>query len=84
MLKSFRELHDDGFRSTQEVNDPNVKKELRKQNPGLDGFLYRWGYTDTLQNRDNKGREEIWETTGHIAPDVYENGIRKFGVDLSS
>ena len=62
----------------------NVKKELRKQNPGLDGFLYRWGYTDTLLSRDNKGREEIWETTGHIAPDVYENGIRKFGVDLSS
>ena len=61
-----------------------VKKELRKQNPGLDGFLYRWGYTDTLANLDNKGREEIWETTGHIAPDVYENGIRKFGVDLSS
>ena len=61
-----------------------VKKELRKQNPGLDGFLYRWGYTDTLANLDNKGREEIWETTGHIAPDVYQNGIRKFGVDLSS
>ena len=62
----------------------NVKKELRKQNPGLDGFLYRWGYTDTLQNSDNKGRESVWETTGHIAPDVYQNGIRKFGVDLSS
>jgi len=59
----------------------NVKKELRKQNPGLDGFLYRWGYTDTLLSRDNKGREAIWETTGHIAPDVYQNGIRKFGVD---
>ncbi len=60
-----------------------VKKELRKQNPGLDGFLYRWGYTGTLANLNNKDRESVWETTGHIAPDVYQNGIRKFGVDLS-
>lgn len=58
-----------------------VKKQLRKQNPGLDGFLFRWGYTRTLANEANKDREDLWETTGHIAPDVYQNGIRKLKVD---
>ena len=58
-----------------------VKKQLRKQNPGLDGFLFRWGYTGTLANEANKDREDLWETTGHIAPDVYQNGIRKLKVD---
>lgn len=55
-----------------------VKKALRQQNSGLDGFLYRWGYYDTLVHPDNKNYERVWETTGFIAPDVYQNGLRKF------
>jgi hypothetical protein len=52
-----------------------TKKELRKLNPGLDGFLYRFGLTDTLANKDNKDQEDFWLQSEKIELDVYKNGI---------
>ena len=34
-----------------------VKSAAREQNPGLDAFLFRWGYTGTLKHPFNEGRE---------------------------
>ena len=56
----------------------NVKEQLRIQNPGLDGFLFRWGYPGKLKNPDNLGKEDTWSTVDHISPEVYQNGLRKF------
>ena len=56
----------------------NVKQQLRIQNSGLDGFLYRWGYPGKLKHPDNLGKEDTWSTVDHINPEVYENGLRKF------
>ena len=31
---------------------------LREQNPQLDIFLYRWGFTGTLRHKDNQWTDE--------------------------
>ena len=33
------------------------RKIMRENNPALDGFLYRWGYTTTLLNPQNDSFE---------------------------
>lgn len=32
----------------------NVRVQIRKENRGVDLFLYRWGYTTKFENKDNK------------------------------
>lgn len=38
----------------------NIQDELRKNNQALDGFIYRWNYSDTLLHPSNKGTEGFW------------------------
>ena len=38
----------------------NIQDELRKNNQALDGFIYRWNYSDTLLHPRNKGTEGFW------------------------
>tara|TARA_R100000808_G_scaffold22373_1_gene48654 strand:+ start:4700 stop:8860 length:4161 start_codon:yes stop_codon:yes gene_type:complete len=51
-----------------------VRKALRQQNPGVDAFLYRWGYTGKLIHNQNIGEEDFWHQPGLIDPEVYEQG----------
>lgn len=52
----------------------SIKKNLRLINPGLDAFLYRWGYTDTLVNDKNKNEEYFWNQTNALELGTYDNG----------
>ena len=60
-----------------EINEKisKVKKALRQQNPGVDAFLYRWGYPGKLSHSQNLGQEEFWHQPGLIDPEVYDQGI---------
>jgi len=54
-----------GFRKFPEIRfyekrRKNIQEELRKNNQGLDGFIYRWNYSDTLLHPKNEGSETFW------------------------
>ena len=66
----------------------SVKKELRKQDPLLDAWLFRWGYTDTLSHRENSvapdgisNPREYWRAPEPFSLSVF--GIRE-GVNVSA
>ena len=50
------------------------KVQLRKLDPGLDGFLFRWGYTTSLVHSDNKNLEDFYNRYDRIEKAVYKNG----------
>lgn len=52
-----------------------TKKALRKINPGLDAFLYRWGYTTTLSHPRNEGEENFWRQSHPIDLGVYDESL---------
>ena len=45
------------------------RKIMRENNPALDGFLYRWGYTTTLANPQNDSLEAqtLWRNKTPIS-----------------
>ena len=53
----------------------NTKKALRRMNPGLDAFLYRWGYYDNLASERNKGEEIFWRQSNPIDLGVYDSDL---------
>ena len=49
-----------------------TKKLFREQNPALDGFLYRFGYNDTLTEANRSPSAEVfWKQKTPYAADVY-------------
>lgn len=51
-----------------------AKRALRQMNQGIDAFLYRWGYADTLIHPENKGEEWFWNKNTPIDLAIYETG----------
>lgn len=67
---------EDKFQGLSEINQSisNTKKELRKMDPGLDAFLFRWGYYDNLLHKDNKNEEDFWNKIEPIDLEIYNTG----------
>ena len=57
----------------QKISD--TKSALRRLNPGLDAFLYRWGYYDKLAHERNQGEENFWRQANHIDLGVYDDNL---------
>lgn len=57
----------------QKISD--TKSALRRLNPGLDAFLYRWGYYDKLAHERNQGEENFWRQSNHIDLGVYDDNL---------
>lgn len=51
-----------------------TKRFLREGNAGLDAFLFRWGYTDSLSNPNNRAEEYFWLQSTPIDMGVYDEG----------
>jgi len=60
-------------------NISGVKKELRKMNPGLDGYLFRWGFTSTLLHPSNQSRDalNLWRSNDTLEEVQYDNSERQ-------
>ena len=52
-----------------------AKKELRKIDKALDGFLYRWGYTTTFEHIDNKNKEDVWKYPTPFTLEEYQGSV---------
>jgi len=51
-----------------------TKKYLREGNPGLDAFLFRWGYAGKLKHPNNIGEEYFWLRSQPIELSNYDTG----------
>jgi len=71
--KQFEEAYPEIKKINQKIS--RVKRILREQNKGLDGFLVRWGYYDNFAHPDNKDDYETWQQSGALDPSVYDNGL---------
>ena len=60
-------------------NISGVKKELRKMNPGLDGYLFRWGFTSTLLHPSNQSEDalKLWRSNDTLEEVQYDNSERQ-------
>ena len=52
-----------------------ARKELRKLDQGLDGFLYRWGYVTVLENNQNAGKEGVWKYPTPFTLEQYQGSL---------
>ena len=52
-----------------------ARKELRKLDQGLDGFLYRWGYVTVLENGQNAGKETVWKYPAPFTLEQYQGSL---------
>ena len=52
-----------------------ARKELRKLDQGLDGFLYRWGYVSVLENSQNAGKETVWKYPTPFTLEQYQGSL---------
>ena len=52
-----------------------ARKELRKIDKSVDGFLYRWGYTTKLENPLNKGKEDVWRYPTPFTLEEYQGSL---------
>ena len=52
-----------------------ARKALRGIDQGLDGFLYRWGYTTTLENAKNAGKGTVWKYPAPFTLEQYDSSV---------
>jgi len=52
-----------------------ARKELRKIDKPLDGFLYRWGYTTTFEHVDNRNKEDVWKYPAPFTLEEYQGSV---------
>tara|TARA_R100000900_G_scaffold117584_1_gene92501 strand:- start:2711 stop:7063 length:4353 start_codon:yes stop_codon:yes gene_type:complete len=52
-----------------------ARRELRKLDKSVDGFLYRWGYTTKLENSLNKGKEDVWRYPTPFTLEEYQGSL---------
>ena len=71
--KQFEEAYPEIKKINQKIS--RVKRILREQNKGLDGFLVRWGYYDNFAHPDNKVDSDTWQQSDPLDPSVYDNGL---------
>ena len=65
------------FPSIKRINSDisAIRKGLRQIDQGLDGFLFRWGYTTTLANSQNKKKQNLWRYPIPFTLEEYQSNM---------
>ena len=65
------------FPSIKRINsDINaIRKSLRQIDQGLDGFLFRWGYTTTLVHPQNNKKQNLWRYPIPFTLEEYQSNM---------
>jgi len=58
------------------ISDINgARKALRQMDQAVDGFLYRWGYTTTLQHPRNLNKNDVWRYPAPFTLEQYQGSV---------